>query len=152
MSPGFSKQLSEYIAGMARRVQNCLPQTERNFCCMLQLKGCCNACWPQLLLNLQPIASCAMHISAACGPGAYILPVASADTWASLASLCQPFITQARCAALGNVSHSGMMEFKTLMENLQLDTHIVDYGSSNHFPIYFVLQHSSETPGLQSPA
>ena len=25
-----------------------------------------------------------------------------------------------------------MMEFKTLMENLQLDTHIVGYGSLNH--------------------
>ena len=41
-----------------------------------------------------------------------------------------------------------MMEFKTLMENLQLDSHIVDYSSLNHFSIYFVLQHSSETPGL----
>ena len=39
-----------------------------------------------------------------------------------------------------------MMEFKTLMENLQLDTHIIGYGSLSF--IYFVLQHSSKTLGL----
>ena len=57
MSSGLSKQPSERFAGMAHGVQNSLPQTERNTCCML--KEYCNALWPQLLLNLQPVVSCA---------------------------------------------------------------------------------------------
>ena len=38
-----------------------------------------------------------------------------------------------------------MMEFKTLMENLQLNTHIVGYGSLSHSFPDFVPQHSSKT-------